>query len=39
MAKLQVSREQMSLVIEKRLEITGELKKYYSDILLDLEAR
>jgi uncharacterized protein len=39
MAKLQVSKEQMPLVLEKRLEITGELKKYYSDILLDLEAR
>lgn len=38
-AKLQVQKEQLSLVLEKREEIQKELKKYYNEVLLDLEVR
>ncbi|MGN0403464.1 MAG: ATP-dependent sacrificial sulfur transferase LarE [Acetatifactor sp.] len=38
-AKLQVQRSQLSLVLEKREEIQRELKKYYQEVLLDLEVR
>ena len=38
-AKLQVKEDDMSLVIEKRKEILEELKKYYSNVYMDLEVR
>ncbi len=38
-AKIQVLREQMQSVIENREKIVSELKKYYSEVTLDLEGR
>lgn len=38
-AKLQFPEDQLSLAIEKRIEIINSLKKYYNNITLDLEAR
>lgn len=38
-AKIQLKASQMLKLIEKRNEITKELKKYYNDVLLDLEER
>ncbi|MDD6800898.1 MAG: ATP-dependent sacrificial sulfur transferase LarE, partial [Firmicutes bacterium] len=38
-AKIQVKKDQLMLVLEKREEIVRELKKYYGAVLLDLEAR
>ncbi|MCR5481228.1 MAG: ATP-dependent sacrificial sulfur transferase LarE [Clostridia bacterium] len=38
-AKLQVAQGQMGKVIENRGKIVSELKKYYSDVMLDLEER
>ena len=38
-AKIQISASQFQLLTEKRASIVQELKKHYSSILLDLEAR
>ncbi len=38
-ARIQVPAQYMETVIKNREKIVGELKKYYSDITLDLEAR
>ena len=38
-AKLQLPAAQLIRALEKRGEILAELKKYYSDVVLDLEAR
>lgn len=38
-ARIQVTEEQFSLVLEKRKEITGTLKDLFPAVLLDLEAR
>ena len=38
-AKIQVPSSQLYMIIEKKASILQELKKYYSSILLDLEAR
>lgn len=38
-ARIQVTEEQFSLVLEKRKEITGALKDLFPAVLLDLEAR
>lgn len=38
-AKLQFPQEQMEAAIRMRKEIVGEFKKYYSEVLLDLEGR
>lgn len=38
-AKIQVSEDQLGLILEKRQEILKELKKYYPAVLLDLEVR
>lgn len=38
-ARLQVTEKQLGLVIDKRTEILGELKKYYDAVLLDMETR
>ncbi len=38
-AKLQVRAEQLGKVLENREKILGGLKRYYSDVLLDLEVR
>lgn len=38
-ARIQVKEDQLPLVLEKRAEITAELKKYYEFVLLDLETR
>lgn len=38
-AKIQLKASQMPRLIELRNEITEELKKYYNDVLLDLEER
>ncbi len=38
-AKLEVSREQMGLLMEKREEIVRKLKESYTSVLLDLEGR
>lgn len=38
-AKIQVRESQLPLLLQKRLQITQELKQYYSDVLLDLEVR
>lgn len=38
-AKLQMPKEALELLMEKREEILAELKKDYSDVLLDLEVR
>lgn len=38
-AKLQVPTAQFGKVMENREQITAELKRYYSDVVLDLEAR
>lgn len=38
-AKIQVSEDDIGKIIENRNEILSELKKYYSDVLLDLEVR
>lgn len=36
-ARIQIREKQIPLLLEKRLEILQELKKYYSAVLLDLE--
>ncbi len=38
-AKLQITQEQMALLVEKRTEILDGLKPLYTNILLDLEVR
>lgn len=38
-AKLQIRESQLPLLAQHRQEILSELKKYYSDVLLDLEVR
>ena len=38
-AKIQVRAEQLLLLLQKRIEIVAELKKYYPAVLLDLEVR
>lgn len=38
-ARLQVTEEQLDMVLDKRTEILGELKKYYDAVLLDMETR
>lgn len=38
-ARLQVTEEQLDMVLDKRTEILGELKKYYDAVLLDMEMR
>ena len=38
-ARLQMTEEQLGLVLDKRTEILGELKKYYNAVLLDMETR
>ena len=38
-AKIQVPEGQIGKIIENRESILTELKKYYSDVLLDLEVR
>ena len=38
-ARLQVPERQIGLVLDKRKEILGTLKKYYGAVLLDLEVR
>lgn len=38
-ARIQLRHEQLPLLLERREEILSELKKYYSAVLLDLEAR
>lgn len=38
-AKLQLPATQMPKLLEKREEILAELKKYYKDVLLDLQSR
>ena len=38
-ARLQLPAAQLIRALEKRGEILAELKKYYSDVVLDLEAR
>ncbi len=38
-AKIEVRENQLELLLQKRNEIINELKKYYSDILLNLEVR
>ncbi len=38
-AKVQLKREQFEMFIAKKEEITTELKKYYSAVLLDMEER
>ncbi|MGN1410420.1 MAG: ATP-dependent sacrificial sulfur transferase LarE [Eubacteriales bacterium] len=39
MAKIQLPASQMEKLLLERGKITAELKKYYTDVLLDLEAR
>lgn len=39
MAKLQVPYNQIDMVVSKREMVVSELKKYYSDVCLDLEVR
>ena len=38
-AKLQITSSDLGLFLKERRSILHELKKYYSDVLLDLEAR
>lgn len=38
-ARIQLPASQMEKLLENREKITAELKKYYTDVLLDLEAR
>lgn len=38
-ARVQVPAEQLPLALERRREITSELKRHYGGVLLDLEAR
>ena len=38
-ARLQITAGQMGLAVEQAERIDAELKKYYSAVLLDLEAR
>jgi uncharacterized protein len=38
-AKLQITKEDMPLLLEKRTDVLKELKKYYSDVYMDLEER
>lgn len=38
-AKIQISEDQFEKMLQCRKDIVEELKKYYSDVLLDLEAR
>ena len=38
-AKIQISADQMGTLLENRECILTELKKYYSAVLLDLDAR
>lgn len=38
-ARIQVPERQLELVLAKRQEIIGELKKYYNAVLLDMEVR
>ena len=39
MAKIQIREEDLELAMTHRKEILNELKKYYTDVLLDLEVR
>ena len=38
-AKIQLPLSQVGLLAEKREQVVQELKKYYSSVTLDLEAR
>lgn len=38
-ARIQLPQDQLSAVLEHRLDIVTELKKYYPEVLLDLEVR